>query len=88
MALIVHITVILLQLTIIHYIDVPYHRHKKLNLQLQTFILLDRKLIIGTRGSELALAQVELVFKSLIPAVADLLVEYFVERDWRANAPL
>jgi len=32
-------------------------------------------MVLGTRGSELALAQVELVFKSLIPSVADLLVE-------------
>lgn len=31
--------------------------------------------ILGTRGSELALAQVELVFQALIPAVPDLLVE-------------
>ena len=34
-----------------------------------------KPVVLGTRGSELALAQVELVFKALIPAVADLLVE-------------
>jgi hydroxymethylbilane synthase len=36
---------------------------------------MNKPTILGTRGSELALAQVELVFQALIPAVPDLLVE-------------
>lgn len=42
-----------------------FHGHKNLNLRLQTIILLDRKLIIGTRGSDLALWQANFVKDSL-----------------------
>jgi hydroxymethylbilane synthase len=55
----------LLQSEKIRDVVVPFHADKKLNLQLQTIILLDRKLIIGTRGSELALWQANFVKDSL-----------------------
>lgn len=54
-----------MQFGLIREILVPYHPYKKLNLQSKKIILLDRTLIIGTRGSELALWQANFVKDSL-----------------------
>jgi len=43
---------------------------------------------IHTAGLASALARHGIDFRYLICAVADLLVEYFTDRDWRANAPI